>query len=129
MEEKVEWRYKGAVEVNGKLNDSDYQTTTFAASEDEARRNIIYQYKKDVNLPMKVKVTLISKFQAEKMYIFEGNVYLNGKITYVDYRDFAYAFNENVAKTRIINKFRRRQYLSDDVEITMEGKITEKENE
>lgn len=128
MAEKVEWRYKGAVEVNGKLNDRDYQATTFASSEKEAIRNICYQYKKDVNLPMKVKVELISDFMSEKMYIFEGNVYINGKVTYVEYRDFAYAFNEHVARTRIINKFRRRQYLSDDVDITIEGKITEKGN-
>lgn len=127
MEEKIEWRYKGAVEVNGKLNDSDYQATTFAATEKEARRNISYQYKKDVNLPSRSKVKLISDFMPEKMYIFEGNVYLNGKVTYVDYRDYAYAFNENAARMRVANKFRRRQYLSDDVDITLEGKITEKE--
>lgn len=127
MGEKIEWRYKGAVEVNGKLNDSDYEAVTFAASEEEARRNIIYRYKKDVNLSTRSKVTLVSKFLQEKMYIFEGNVYINGKLTYVDYRDFAYGFNEYTARSRIINKFRRRQYLSDDVDITIEGKITEKE--
>lgn len=127
MTDKREYYYKGAVTVNNRLNDQSYHTSTFASSDKEARRNIIYQYKEYANLPSNAIVELVSKPVGEETYVFSGNVYIKGDLKYVGYRDAVNAFNEETAKIRLINRYRKQQFLSDECDITFKGEITKKE--
>lgn len=123
MTDNKEYYYKGGVMVNGRFNET-YRTSTFAPSEAAARRNIIYQYKEYANLPQQAIVELDSEVHGEQLYVFTGDVYIKGDIKYVGYRDAVYAFNEESAKVRLINRYKRQQFLSDEVDITFKGEIT-----
>ena len=127
MTDKHEYYYKGAVMVNNRLNDQDYRTSTYASSDKEARRNIIYQYKEYANVPSNAIVELVSKPVGEDLWVFNGDVYIKGDIKYVGYRDAVNAFNEESARIRLINRYRRRQFLSDECNITFKGELTKKE--
>ena len=52
------YSYNGPVRVNGNLVADHWKGETMAVSENKARNNLAYQYKKSHNLIASVKVTL-----------------------------------------------------------------------
>lgn len=44
-QKRFTWAYEGPVNLNNKRHSIDFRCYTIAASEEEARRNIIWQYK------------------------------------------------------------------------------------
>lgn len=121
MGEYREYKFTGNVLVNGLVNDRNFKAETAARSKREAKRNIIYQYKDLIGLPVVANVRLDGKIIEKKIYTFHGTVEIQGKLIepHFNFRCEAYCKEDmwNLMKARYVSK----NFLSPDAEVIFKG--------